>query len=97
HAADQLKISSDVDRHHVVPRLQLDMPERRGGTGDAGIADQDVELAVALVQRGAKPRDAVEIGEAERHQRGAAAVLPDLVVELLKPALGARDGYDMRA
>ena len=73
------------------------MPERRGGTGDAGIADENVELAVALMQRCAEPRDAVEIGEVERHQRGAAAVFADLVVKFLQPALRARDGHDMRA
>ena len=73
------------------------MAERRGGAGDAGIADENVELAVALMQRRAEPRDAVEIGEVERHQRGAAAVFPDLVVELLQAALRARDGHDMRA
>src|SRR5258708_19659417 len=73
------------------------MPERRGGTGDTGIANENVELAVALMQRRAKPRDAVEIGEVQWHQRGAAAVLSDLVVELLQSALRARDGHNMRA
>ena len=73
------------------------MAERRGGAGDAGIADENVELAVALVQRRAEPGDAVEIGEVERHQRGAAAVLADLVVELFQPALRPRDRHDMRA
>src|SRR4051812_7443940 len=73
------------------------MAERRGGAGDAGIADENVDLAVALMQRRAQPRDAVEIGEIERHQRSAAAALADLVVELLKAALRARDGHDMRA
>ena len=51
HAADQLEVRGDVDRHHVVPRLQLDMAERRRRAGDAGIADQNVELAVTLMQR----------------------------------------------
>ncbi len=73
------------------------MAERRGGAGDAGIADQNIELAVALMQRRAEPGDAVEIGEIERHQRRAAAVLADLVVEFFQPALGARDRDDMRA
>src|SRR5665213_4357603 len=73
------------------------MPERRGGAGDAGIADQNVDLAVTLMQRRAEPGDAFEVGEIERHQRGAAAVLADLVVEFFKAALGARDGDDMRA
>ena len=73
------------------------MAERRGGAGDAGIADENVDLAVALMQRRAEPGDAVEIGEVERHQRGAAAVLADLVVEFFQAALRARDGNDMRA
>src|SRR6266481_1584800 len=74
------------------------MPERRGRAGDAGIADENVELAVAFMQRGAEARDAVEIGEVERHQCGAAAaVLPDLVIELFKPALRPCDRNDMRA
>ena len=73
------------------------MAERRGGAGDAGIADENVELAVALMQRRAKPGDAVEIGEIERHQGGAAAVLTDLVVEFLEPALRSRHRHDMRA
>ena len=73
------------------------MAERRGGAGDAGIADEDVEPAVALVQRGAEPGDAVEIGEVERHQRCAAAVFADLVVEFFQAALRARDRNDVRA
>src|SRR6266536_4523678 len=73
------------------------MAERRGGTGDAGIADEDVELAMAFVQRSAKAGDAVGIREVERHQRGAAAVVADLVVELFQPALRARHRHDMRA
>src|SRR5207248_4466307 len=74
HAADQLEVRGDVDGNYVGPRLQIDVAERRGGAGDAGITDEDVELAVALMQRGAKPGDAVEIAEVERHQRRAAAV-----------------------
>src|SRR5258708_36588265 len=73
------------------------MPERRGWTGDAGIADENIELAVTLMQRRSKPGNAVEIGQVKRHQRGAAAVLADLVVELFKPALRPRHRNDMRA
>src|ERR1700730_10488930 len=73
------------------------MTERRGGTGDAGIADEDVELAMAFMECCAKPGEAVEVGEVERHQRGAAAVFADLVVELFKPALGPRHRHDVRA
>src|SRR3984885_2034826 len=73
------------------------MAKRRGGTGDPGIADEDIELAVAVIQCRAKPRDAVGVGQVERHQRGAAAVLSDLVVEFLEPALRARHRHDVRA
>src|SRR5258708_37526234 len=73
------------------------MGERRGGAGDAGIADENVELAMTLVQRRAEPGDAVEIGEIERHQSGAAAVLADLVIELFEAALRPRHRDNMRA
>ena len=52
---------------------------------------------VALVEREREPRDAVAVLHVERHQRGGAAGGLDLVVELLQPADGARDGDDMRA
>src|SRR5713226_9497311 len=73
------------------------MPERRGGTGDAGIADENVELAMTLMQRRAKPGDAVEVGEVERHQGRAAAVFSDLVVELFETALRSGNRNHMRA
>src|ERR1700694_14247 len=73
------------------------MPERRGGAGDAGTADEDVELAVAFVQRSSKPGDAVEIGEVERHQCRAATVLTDLVVEFFETCLRSRHRNNMRA
>src|SRR3954463_1659024 len=73
------------------------MAELRSRARHAGIADEDVELAAALMQRRAKPRNAVGVGEAERHQRGAAAVFADLVVELFQPALRARHRHDVRA
>src|SRR5258706_16079403 len=73
------------------------MPERRGRAGGAGIADENVELGVALMQRSAKARDAVEIYQVERHQRGASAVLSDFVIQLFKAALGACHRDDMRA
>src|SRR4051794_32311242 len=73
------------------------MPERRGGAGDTGVADENVELAVPFMQRSPKPGDAVEIGQVERHQGGAAAVFADFVVEFLQPALRPRHRHDMRA
>src|SRR5579863_5649541 len=73
------------------------MAERRRGAGDAGIADENIELAVTLVQGCAEPRDAVKIGQAERYQRRLAAILSYLVVEFFQPALGARDRNNVRA
>src|ERR1700692_978844 len=73
------------------------MAERRGGPGDAGIADENVELAMTFTQPRAEPGDAVEIGEIERHQSGAAAVLSDLVIELFEAALRPRHRDNMRA
>src|SRR5882672_6422977 len=73
------------------------MPERRRGAGDAGIADENVELAMALMQGRTEPRDAVEVGQIERDQRGAAAVLADLVVEFFEAALRSRHRNDVRA
>src|ERR1700724_4795723 len=63
------------------------MSERRRRPGDAGIADKNIELAVAFMQRRAKAGDAIKIGEIERHQGRSAAVFPALVVELFEPAL----------
>jgi hypothetical protein len=73
------------------------VPERRGRPGDAGIADQNINLAVTLMQRCAQTSDALIVGQVERHQRSAAAILADLVVEFLKPALCPRHSHDMRA
>src|ERR1700686_5088639 len=73
------------------------MPERRRGTGDAGIADENVEPAVALMQRSPQPRDALEVGEIKRHQGRSSAVVADLVVEFFQAALRSRYRNDMRA
>src|ERR1700716_75870 len=73
------------------------MPERRGGAGDAGIADENVEPAVALMQRSTQPRDALEVGEIKRHQGRSSAVVADLVVEFFQPSLRSRHRNDMRA
>src|SRR5512143_2745025 len=73
------------------------MPERRGGPGDAGIADENVELAMTLMQRGAETGDSVEVGEVERHQGRSSARLSDLVVEFFEAGLRSRHRHDMRA
>src|SRR5882672_4951570 len=73
------------------------MPERRGGAGDPGIADENVELAVAFMQCSTKPCDTVEVGQIERHQGRSSAVLSDLVVEFFEAALRSRHHNDVRA
>ena len=73
------------------------MAERRGGACDAGIADENVELAMAFMQRRGEPDDAVGIGEIERHQRGTAAVLADFVIEFFEAALRSRHRDHMGA
>ena len=39
----------------IVPFRGIDMAERRDGAEHAGIADENIELAPALVDRGAEP------------------------------------------
>ena len=52
------------------------MAERGERPENAGIADQDVEPAEALVQRKPEPVDALVVLEVERDQRGGAAERP---------------------
>src|SRR3954454_12220857 len=73
------------------------MPKRRGRPGNPRIADENVELAMALMQRSTEPRDAVEVTEVERHKSRAAAVVADFVVEFLQPCLRARQRHYMGA
>ena len=49
--ADEPPVGGDVDGDRLVPVLRLDMVERRQRAENAGIADEDVEPAVALVER----------------------------------------------
>ena len=73
------------------------MGQRRDLAEKAGIAEQDVELAPALVDRGAEPVEGVVILEVERHERRGRAGGADLVVELLERALRAGERDHMRA
>ena|SRR5690349_8398709 len=52
---------------------------------------------MALVQRRTEPRNAVEIGETERHQGGVAAIFADFVIEFFQPALRSRHRDDVSA
>jgi hypothetical protein len=73
------------------------MSQRRQRPEDAGVADEHVELAPALVDGGAQGIDLVVGLEVEREQRGAAATGPYLVVDLLERAGGAADQDQMCA
>ncbi len=73
------------------------MGERRQRPEHAGVADECVELAPALEERGAEPVERVEIGEVAGNERRFAAQRANLVVEFFKRALGARERDDMRA
>ena len=78
--------------------FRLDMAERRQRAENGGIADQDVEPAVALVQRRAEPGDAVD---SRVRSSGTSVAVPPAalicVVEFFQAADGARDGHHMRA
>src|SRR5690606_25270048 len=78
--ADQTPIGVEIDVHDVHPGIRGDVPERGKWSKDAGVADQDVEPAPALVERGAKPVELLAISQVQRQERGRAAFLTDLVV-----------------
>src|SRR5439155_14384920 len=64
---------------------------------DAGVADEDIELAPALVDGRPQRVDLVMHFEVQGEQRGAAAAGPDLIVDLLEGAGSAADQDQMRA
>ena len=61
------------------------------------LPSEDVELAPALVDRGAEAVEGVVILEIERHEGRRRSGGADLVVELLERALRARERDHMRA
>ena len=63
----------------------------------AGIGDENVELAPALVDRAAEPVDARHVGEVERHQRRLPPAALISSSSSSSPPDGARDGDHMRA
>ena len=63
----------------------------------AGVADEDVDAAEALVERRAERVDPVELAQIERHERRLGAFGLNRVVEILERADGAGDGDDVRA
>ncbi len=82
--ADQPPVGRQVDVDHRVPGILGHVVQRRQRPEDAGVADEDVELAPALEQRRPELIDLVALGEVELQQRRLAAALADLVVELLR-------------
>ena len=95
--ADQPPGGVDVHRHRLLEDLRLDVADRCEDAEQAGIGDEDVELAPALVDRAAEPVDAAHVGEVERHEGRRAARRLDLVVEFLEAADRAGDRDDVRA
>ena len=81
----------------TVGNVKLELLESSLHRENAGIANHNVDLAVTLMQCGAEARDAVEVAEVERHQRGLSPGRIDVVVEFLKSADGAGDRDHMRA
>ena len=73
------------------------MGERREHPELTGIADQDVEPAIAFVEGRRQFVDLCEIAQVEGHERGAAATGTNGVVELFEAADRARSQHDMRA
>ena len=95
--ADEAVVGGHVDRHHLVPDRLVDMGDGRELAEDARIADEDVELAPALVDRRAEPVEGIEILEVEGTSVAAAPSAPDLVVELFERALRAGERNDVGA
>ena len=64
--------------------LRGNMGEGRQAPEDPGVADQNIELAEALIERGSQSIDRLAVGELERDERGFAARSPDRVVDFSK-------------
>ena len=95
--ADEPPIGGDVDRHHLVPRLRLDMAERRERSENARHCRPARRAGRSAREGEPEPVDPLVVPEVERNERRRAAGPLDRVVELLEPADGARDRDDMRA
>ncbi len=95
--SDQPPIGGDVERHHRVPGALVDLMDRRDRAEQAGIADEHVELAEALVERRPQPIESVEVLQIEGYERRARTGGADLVVEFLERALRAGQRHDVGA
>src|SRR6266404_6782672 len=66
--------------------FRLDVADRRDGSENTGIADQDVELAEALIKRCPQLIDGVEFLDIQRHQQAwLTAGIADRIIDLFQP------------
>ena len=73
------------------------MGERRHWPEDSGIADKNIELFPALIDRRAQPVERGIVLDVARDKRHLAARGADVVIELFERALAARKRNHMRA
>ena len=97
HDADQPPIGGQVEIEDFPPQPRIDMAHRREGAELAGIGDEDVEPAIALVERRRQIVDLGEVAQIERHQRRSAAGGADPVVGFFEAADRAPSQDEKRA
>ncbi len=97
HRPDEPPIGRQVEPDDLAPQRRVDMAGRRKDAEFGGIADEDVEPSVALIERRRELVDPIELAQVEGHQRGAATGGADRVVDLLETPDRARREHDMRA
>src|SRR6202007_1664746 len=87
---DREEHSLDVDVEHLVEVLLGDLSERGQGW-DAGVGEQDVEVALLLLDGGKQPDEVREVLDVAWHAGDVLADLPDRFVELRLSAAGDED------
>src|SRR5205823_2279729 len=97
HRPDQPPVRGQVEVDDLCPGRRVDMAERREGAELRGIAEEDVEPAVAVEQLCREFVDLDEIAQVDRNERGAAAGSPDRVVDFFETPHRARRQDNMRA
>ena len=70
-AADERPV--EIDAQHLAPFVEVGLPHRLVDAGDAGIVDEDVDLAERLQRRVARLLDRGEIGNVDLEGRDGAA------------------------
>ena len=90
-----MPVRGDIDGESLVPGLRLDVIERRALAPDRGIADQNIEMLIAFVERRGEPVEPGVIAHVERHQCRRTAGRTRRVVDFLETADSARHGDDM--